>query len=154
MIRQELSDHERIELSLVEADLPTPSYTIDTIRFFQEQYSAETQFFFIIGADAFLDILSWKAYRELLERVTLLVANRQGFKNRRFRELQEKLNYLADGNTWRHPGASNDIVFLRSSIIGVSSSSIRERLTQREERIDEISPVVREYIEKNKLYCH
>lgn len=154
MIRLELADHDKIELSLVEADLPTPSYTIDTVKLFQEQYPPTTRFYFIIGADAFIDILSWKAYRELLDRVTLLVADRQGFDEELFRELQDKLHYSADGNRWRHCGGFNDIVFLNSSIKDVSSSFIRERLARREGRVDGISAAVQEYIEFNMLYCY
>ena len=59
----------------IEGELPIPSYTIDTIRILQKQDKTKVEYFFIIGVDAFSDLLTWKEYSELLRRVTLISYN-------------------------------------------------------------------------------
>jgi len=49
--------------SRVEIERPGPSYSIDTIRHFRRQYPDLEHLYFITGADAILQILSWHDYQ-------------------------------------------------------------------------------------------
>jgi nicotinate-nucleotide adenylyltransferase len=55
-----------------------PSYTIDTVRHFHRELelSQPAEIFLIMGLDAFLEIDTWKAYRELLSLVSVIVISR------------------------------------------------------------------------------
>ena len=55
-----------------------PSYTSDTLRRFQSQGFDPADLFFIIGADAFLEIATWKNYPALLELSHFAVISRSG----------------------------------------------------------------------------
>jgi nicotinate-nucleotide adenylyltransferase len=55
-----------------------PSYTIDTVRHFQREMADADEIFLIMGLDAFLEIDTWKSYRELLALVAVTVISRPG----------------------------------------------------------------------------
>src|SRR4051795_3638791 len=56
----------RFTVSRVDVDRPGPTYTIDTLRDLRVQFP-DSELFFITGADALAQILSWKAVDELFE---------------------------------------------------------------------------------------
>lgn len=52
------------------------SYTIDTVRHFQREFAGAEEIFLIVGLDAFLEIDTWKSFRELLSLVAVIVIAR------------------------------------------------------------------------------
>ena len=68
-----------LDLELREA---APSYTSDTLRRFHAQGFGVAEIFFITGADAFLDIATWKDYPALLDLAHFAVISRRGFSVR------------------------------------------------------------------------
>jgi nicotinate-nucleotide adenylyltransferase len=70
----------RLEVSRLEQD--TTSYSIDTITKVQKRLQPEDQLFFIIGADAFAEIESWRRWRDVIGAVTFIVASRPGHRYR------------------------------------------------------------------------
>jgi nicotinate-nucleotide adenylyltransferase len=67
----------RFTVSRVDVDRPGPTYTIDTLRDLHRQYP-DADLFFITGADALAQILSWKAVDELFELARFVGVNRPG----------------------------------------------------------------------------
>ena len=56
-------------------------YSVDTVRYFRHAYNAPgDRVFFIVGADAFLDIPMWKEYETLLGLCDFVIANRPGIR--------------------------------------------------------------------------
>ncbi len=56
-------------------------YSVDTVRYFRHVYHGHgDRLFFIIGADAFLDIPMWKEYETLLTLCDFIIANRPGIR--------------------------------------------------------------------------
>ena len=54
----------RFTVSRVDIDRPGPTFTIDTLRDLRDQRGADVELFFITGADALAQILTWKAADE------------------------------------------------------------------------------------------
>jgi nicotinate-nucleotide adenylyltransferase len=153
MVRLGLANHSDIELSLIESELPTPSYTIDTINLLKTRLPVRSDLYFIIGIDAFLEIVSWKSYNQLLTDISFLVAMRHGFDHQLLDGVRNVLSYIDDGGgVWVHPDSQKDITFLSSSIVGVSSSELRSRLKDTGEVTDGIQDSVMQYIHANGLY--
>ena len=71
-----------LAISDVEIRRPGKSYSIDTIRLLQQEYGAQTQLFFLIGLDAFLDFPSWREPLTLLELCPFVVLSRPGLSFR------------------------------------------------------------------------
>ena len=67
----------RFTVSRVDIDRPGPTYTIDTLRDLQKQRSG-ADLFFMTGADALAQILSWKDSDELFELAHFVGVTRPG----------------------------------------------------------------------------
>jgi nicotinate-nucleotide adenylyltransferase len=68
----------RFTVSRVDIDRPGPTYTIDTLRDLRSQ-RPEAELFFITGADALAQILSWKDADELFELAHFVGVTRPGY---------------------------------------------------------------------------
>lgn len=131
-------------VSRVEIDRPVAelTYTIDTIRFFHQYYEGKAKIFFITGADAILEILTWKDYRELLSICSFIAATRPGYC----------LNKLEDTIGVVCPEALCNIHVLEIPAVAISSTLIRRRVADGKP-IKYLAPEnVAQYIVKNKLY--
>jgi len=58
------------------------SYTIDTVRQFRSELPAGAALYLIAGLDAFLEIDTWKSFRELLALVPVIVISRPDASDR------------------------------------------------------------------------
>ncbi|WP_125098437.1 nicotinate-nucleotide adenylyltransferase [Leucobacter chromiireducens] len=67
----------RFTVSRVDVDREGPTYTVDTLRDLREQWP-EAELFFISGADAVEQILSWKDVDKLWELAHFIAVSRPG----------------------------------------------------------------------------
>lgn len=74
MIELMIQDDPRLKLCEIEAELPSPSYTIHTIEALQARYDHE--FAFVIGSDQAQQFHLWKDYKRLLELVKFYEVSR------------------------------------------------------------------------------
>ena len=77
--------------SRIEIERPGPSYTIDTLRAFRELYPDLDAQYFITGADAVLEILTWHEYDKLMQECQFIAVTRPGF-------VLERLSEIADAD--------------------------------------------------------
>lgn len=111
--------NQQFEISRVEIDRSGPSYTSDTLAHFS-QMDPEVLWYFITGADAILDIVSWHHPDSIFRHAELIAASRPGYSLKRIRALEGQLGI--DPGTRIHP--------LEVPALAISSSQIRERLRQ------------------------
>jgi nicotinate-nucleotide adenylyltransferase len=128
------------------------SYTSTTLQKLHGQGFAPAELYFIIGADAFADIMSWVDYPAILDYANFAVVARPGY---RIAEAPQRLPTLA-GRMVRLPVDSSrhdpSIILLDAPTSDVSSTAIRERRL-RGESIDGLVPdSVRQHIEQHELY--
>ncbi|HEX4771346.1 MAG TPA: nicotinate-nucleotide adenylyltransferase [Bryobacteraceae bacterium] len=108
-----------------------PNFTIDTLTRFSAELLPGDTLFFLIGADAFAELASWKEWQRVIVQAQFIVVSRPG------------IDYPIP------PGAR--VIRLDDVEIPISSSSIRERLIAGE-TVAEVPAEVREYIEQHGLY--
>ena len=106
------------------------SYTADTLRQLHSSGWAPSQLFFIIGADAFAEIATWREYPTVLDLAHFAVIARPGTALQsaiaRTSELQSRVRPLAALTI-----ASGTAVFwVEASTRDISSTMIRARLTR------------------------
>jgi nicotinate-nucleotide adenylyltransferase len=68
----------RFTVSRVDVDRPGPTFTIDTLRDLRDQRGADVELFFITGADALAQILTWKDADILFELAHFVGVTRPG----------------------------------------------------------------------------
>jgi nicotinate-nucleotide adenylyltransferase len=152
--------------SLAEADTSGAgafSYTIDTVRRFQSQLAGKaSRLFFITGADAFLQIATWKEPLALLDSCDFIVAHRPGFSvNRLADAIPAELRSQAapSARRGRASKAAAAIPLRRTTVhvletvsSEVSSTGIRQRRKHGRSISGLVPRLVEEYIEKQALY--
>jgi nicotinate-nucleotide adenylyltransferase len=68
----------RFTVSRVDVDRPGPTFTIDTLRDLRDQRGEDVELFFITGADALAQILTWKDADILFELAHFVGVTRPG----------------------------------------------------------------------------
>lgn len=68
----------RFSVSRVDIDRRGPTYTVDTLRDLRAEWGPEAEFFFITGADALEQILTWRDVEELFEMAHFVGCTRPG----------------------------------------------------------------------------
>lgn len=68
--------NERFSVSRIEIDRSGPTYTLDTLQTLRSFYGDRVEIFFVTGADAVLNILSWKDPEAVLGEAHLIAASR------------------------------------------------------------------------------
>ncbi|HHY97234.1 MAG TPA: nicotinate-nucleotide adenylyltransferase [Firmicutes bacterium] len=107
-------------VSRMEIDRPGPSYTVDTVREFQRRCGPHVKLFFITGADATLEIVTWKDSDELLQQCSFIAATRPGYQ---IEKIEEEVSRIRQ----RCP---NGIHVLEVPALAISSTDIRRRVRE------------------------
>ncbi len=152
MIEIAVSNRTALTLSTLEHLLPTPSYTIDTLRYLLDHSGHLVEFFFITGADTFLDILSWKEYPELLRLIHFIVFSRKGCDNEKLYKLFEQLGYQQKKDAWYSRTSPKWIYCSSVTPPSVSSSEIRKRVAKGFSVDKHLPEGVCEYIQQHEIY--
>ncbi|MBT6698816.1 MAG: nicotinate-nucleotide adenylyltransferase [Flavobacteriales bacterium] len=79
IIRAEVEDNSKLEVSDIEFDMPKPSYTIDTLVRLKEKYP-ENDYSIIMGSDNLQNFHKWKNYEQILEDYSIYVYPRPGYE--------------------------------------------------------------------------
>jgi len=128
------------------------SFTSTTLQKLHGQGYTPGELYFIIGADAFADIMSWVDYPAILDYAHFVVVARPGH---RIAETPQRLPALA-GRMVRPPldsrGHPPSIVLLDAPTSDVSSTAIRERRVRGESIVGLVPDSVRQHIEQHELY--
>lgn len=140
------------ECSAIEGLLPKPSYTIDTLRALKKQYENDCRLYFMIGADAFLDILTWKSPRQVLHEVNIIVSGRKGYDSAHLAELLLKLGYTEQGGHWAGEEGKRGIFILKKTPPDQSSSGIRAMIKKGQSVNRFLPSKVIDYIQAHMLY--
>ena len=133
MVRLAVEGHSDFSVSDCEIKRKGRSFTIDTVRDFRKRLPKSTQLFFIIGGDSFPDLSLWKEIDALSRLVTFIVVNRPGY---RLPKGRRGIKYTAVVM----PG------------IDLSSSHLRQRITERKSVKYFVPDKVLQYIKRQKLY--
>lgn len=131
MVNAAVRGYGRFYVSDFEFSLPKPSYTINTLNKLSETYT-DRDFYLIIGADNWAAFDRWKSPEEIISKHHILVYPRLGY------DIPEML--------------PQNVRAVDSPLIEVSSTFIRESISQGKDVRYFLHPAVYEIIEKESLY--
>ena len=126
---------ENVITSAFEFDLPKPSYTIDTLNALQAKFP-DDEFYLVIGADNWCVFDRWKAGEEIITKHRVLIYPRRGYDI----VIPEKY--------------SDRVSVVEAPLIEVSSTQVRERLSQLKSVSFYVPEAVERYIIENNLYMN
>ena len=123
----------RFKVSRVDIDRAGPTYTVDTLLDIQAAYP-DAELFFISGADAIAQIMTWKDMQELWDLAHFVAVSRPG-------------------HSLQIPNApSGAISTLEIPALAISSTNIRERVEAEKPVWYLVPDGVVQYIAKHDLY--
>lgn len=153
MVAHAVAERPTWRASDLELRYDAPSFTSRTLHRFHDRGYQPTQLFFIIGADAFAEIASWKDYPNILEAAHFVVVSRPGAPAL---ALPDHLPQLAPRMQTRAIDALNSaipVIFLIDApTADVSSTAIRGRLASGGTIAGLVPAPVRQHIEQHGLY--
>ncbi len=142
MIRLAIASNPFFSVSTGEIDRPGPTYAVDTLEQLHQESHGVKEYFFITGADAILEILTWKDVTRIFELCRFIAVTRPGYS---LTALNRVLQDLTAGQQAR-------IHLHETSGILISSTDIRERVIAGEPIKYLLPEGVEKYIEAHKLY--
>lgn len=137
MVKIAIDDYKEFKLGDFDFKRKGPTYTIDTIKDIKKA-EGEADYYLILGADAFLNILSWKDVDKLALEVTLLVAERKF----------ERKNILTDFLAKLPKNIREKTILYNCDSTDISSKEVRTGNFD----ISKIPEKVYEYILEKRLY--
>jgi nicotinate-nucleotide adenylyltransferase len=125
-------------VSRLELDHQGPTYTVDTLRRLRAELAEGTRLFFIIGADAVLQLLTWKEPEQVLAQAEFIAATRPDFD----------LDSLVE----QVPGATGRVHRMEMPALAISSTDIRARVARGAPVQYLVPDGVARYIHEHDLY--
>ena len=134
ILRLALRGEPRFVLDRIEIERAGPSYTLDTVRTYAAA-QPQAQWFLIIGQDQYAGLHTWNGWQQLLDLVTLAVANRPG----EVRAVHEDVRRF-----------SHRVVPL--PMLDISATEVRRRVATGGDISTLVPPEVARYIDSHRLY--
>jgi nicotinate-nucleotide adenylyltransferase len=138
LCRRAAADDDRLEVSLVDAEVPGPSFTVDTLGRLHDR-CPEDELTFIVGGDMALSLPTWREPRTILELADLGVAEREGVRR------ADIVERLADLPVDR-------VRFFDMPRLDISSSLIRRLVAAGRPIRYLVPPAVADYVAEAGLY--
>ena len=157
MVALACSEHKGLIPSLAEAPGEAASahvfYSIDTVRRFRREHP-DDQLYFILGADQFLEIPTWRHYEALLDSCDFIIASRPGFNLDALRLVipPEKLGRTRSQDPHKIILRKSVFHLLTTVASHVSSTEVRQRLARHQSIHGLVPPRVEDYILGQALY--
>lgn len=137
-----LFDDEKFEVSDMEIVRQGKSYTYDTLCQLKKKYEG-AELYLIIGSDMLLSFHRWYRYEDILKKCTLCVLTREnGIDNAQMKAYARSTLRLGE----------NDIVFSTLDAYEMSSTQVREMLSNGEDAARFTGDKVYSYIKEKRLY--
>ncbi len=155
MLALATQDHPRLAISTFELEGPDRRYTVETIEHFQRELGDSVELFFIMGADSWAEITTWREWERLLSMTNHVVVTRPGYdpSTTHVGELKDRIVDLR--GVERSIGRGFTQIYITDVVMNdVSATRIRQLAS--EGRTDELvkllpGPVL-EYIKKYRIY--
>jgi nicotinate-nucleotide adenylyltransferase len=156
MLDLAVAGHPGFFVSRLEAEREGISYSIDTLRTLRQVLGKDVQLFFITGMDAFAEIHTWKANRELLNHASFVVIGRPDHCQHSCGQTVATnfpgYSFVETLGSWQGEPGQGAIYPVAMAPMQVSSTGIREALRQGRSVRNLVPAAVADYIEAHGLY--
>lgn len=159
MLALATKDEAKISVSKMELDVPERPYTVETLGRLKESLP-DARIFFVMGADSWMDILTWREWENVLTMVDHIVVTRPGYDisfDHVTDAVRNRIVDLRDGNTIAldaRPAAPGSQIYVSDAVeLDISASTLRKDIRSGAAGWQANLPVeVAKYIEKYQIY--
>jgi nicotinate-nucleotide adenylyltransferase len=146
-----------LHISRVELEAPDRSYTVETLAHFETKLGAEADLFFVMGADSWSEIQTWKDWERLLTMANHIVITRPGYEievTGMSSEIRKRIVDTRNSTGSGNRSASKQIFITDAVQMEISATEIRLAAGERKlDRLVQLVPkAVADYIIKYDLY--
>ena len=134
------SDNPHFTASRFEIDREGVTYPADTLRQLHGLYPDNVRFYFITGADAIIDIVTWRDAADIARLARIVAATRPGY------DLSNAQKVIDES------GLPFDVTYLEIPALAISSTYLRMRAELGQSLRDLTPDTVTGYIRKHGLY--
>lgn len=136
-----ISENPYFEIATIGVNRKDTNYTIDDIRDLKERYP-DDEIYFIIGTDIIDNIEKWKDFYKLTKLCTFILFNRWEGEKEKIDEKISELELLYDFKVKK----------IKSPVLEVSSTAIRNRISEGLSIKYMVPKTVEDYIIKHGIY--
>jgi nicotinate-nucleotide adenylyltransferase len=158
MLALATNDEPNIEISRMELDVPARPYTFETLLRLKNELK-DTRIFFVMGADSWQDITTWREWETVLTLVNIIVVTRPGYEigfSHITEEIKARILDLRNNYELRElkKVTGNLQIYITDVVqMNVSATEIRRKIKINATDWRKDVPVeVAKYIEKYELY--
>ncbi len=155
-------------VSPIELQREGKSYSVETVREFQRLSGPDTNLYFVVGVDAFLEMSEWREAKELLTLARVIVTARPGWRLDEVEHLlapeQRRLlgnptfRYLkvseVDPERVEDAPAPRQVLLVEVVSLDIASREIRQLVEEGRSIRHLVPDTVAAYMAKNRLYQH
>lgn len=162
MVRLAVEGRPELEACDLEIHRPGHSYTIDTLKSLEQEFPPDTEFFLIMGLDAFLEFPSWREEETIRGRCHIVVVSRPGFRysdllRMKFLRGMDRpaLEGLDAGRQARYDfplSPATTLILIRVTAYDVSATQIRAHVLGKKRLKNLLPPQVESYIMRHRFY--
>jgi nicotinate-nucleotide adenylyltransferase len=157
MVELACAGEPRFAASSIEVDAGGRSYSILTLERIRALHP-EARIFLILGADAFLEIGTWREHQRVLDEALFIVITRPGARladaaGAITGPLRSRVRAIAEGETVDETALADHRIFLLPiRALDVSSTEVRRRVRAGEAVAGLVPEAVGDYIRSHELY--
>jgi nicotinate-nucleotide adenylyltransferase len=162
MLAVATNDEERIGISKMELDVPDQPFTFETLTRLKNEL-AETRIFFVMGADSWAEITTWREWETVLSLADIIVVTRPDYEigfdhvGEKFRariiDLRGVTQLRMTNYELRESGSESKIFVTDVVCLDVSATEIRRKIKENaSDWREEVPSPVAKYVEKYELY--
>lgn len=153
----------QIKVSEIELEVPEKPYTVETLERLKNELSG-AKIFFVMGADSWEEITTWREWETVLTTVNIIVVTRPGYEigfSHVTEEIRERIVDLRKGGLRSSAfGLSEeaqtieDQIFITDAVqLDISATEIRRKIREDDEDWrEDVTEEVAKYIEKYQIY--
>lgn len=150
----------KIRVSKMEIEMPERPFSVETLTTLKEKLP-DAEIFFVMGADSWMDITTWREWEKVLSLSNHIVVTRPGYpvtNEHVTDEIRSRIVDLRKAETRpvgsMNSGSGDHRIYLTDAVnINISATNIREKIRNQDNSWHNDVPVeVANYIEKYQIY--
>jgi nicotinate-nucleotide adenylyltransferase len=149
------NDEAKIKISTIELNAPEKPFTFETQTKLKSEFK-NVKIFFVIGADSWAEIDTWREWEKVLTLTNIIVVTRPGYDitlPQITAEIRERIIDLRNKTEQKTNYQEQKIYITDAVNLDISSTNIRASVSSgNNEWREKVSPEVAKYVEKYELY--